>query len=84
MIPTIQEIIAGLVSGDFTQDQAQAWIDQHIALAVDANDHRALFAAAALEGQLANGVRKPSKDALAADCFAYADSMVACMQGAAS
>lgn len=77
MIPTLDEIIAGLLAGNFTKEQAQAWIDEHIALAVQANDHRAMFAAAALEGRLAAGVRPPSKPSLAVECFEYADAMVA-------
>ena len=32
MIPSIEEIIAGLLSGNFTREQASAWIDQHMQL----------------------------------------------------
>lgn len=84
MIPTIEEIIAGLLSGDFTKEQALAWLDQHIELAVDRFDCRSMFAAAALQGRLAAGVRPPNKASLATECFEYADAMVAGSRGAES
>lgn len=77
MIPTIDEIIAGLAAGTYTPEQAKPWVATHISLAVAAGRTRDMFAAAALEGQLATGVRKPTREALAAECFAYADSMMA-------
>lgn len=80
MIPTIEEIIAGVAAGEFTQAQALAWLDTHIALAVEASDHRAMYAAAALQGHLAAGVRPPNKDSLATTCFEYAAAMVACAE----
>lgn len=77
MIPTIDEIIAGVASGDFTQQQALEWIDEHIAIAVAGFDLRSMYAAAALQGRLAAGVRPPNKEALALECYEYADAMVA-------
>lgn len=82
MIPSIDDIIAGLVSGDCTPEQAKGWIAQHITDAVAEGRTRDLFAAAALEGQLATGIRIHAPAAVAQQCWAYADAMLAA--GAAS
>ena len=38
MIPEIEEIIAGLLSGAYTREQASAWIEKHMQLRAEAAD----------------------------------------------
>lgn len=38
MIPSIEEIIAGLLAGQFTKEQAQHWIARHMELDGEADD----------------------------------------------
>lgn len=84
MIPSIDKIIDGLADASITPEQAKPWIAQHITDAVAEGRTRDMFAAAALEGQLATGVRSPTKSVLARECFQYADEMMAAGSGAQS
>lgn len=55
MIPTVEDIIRMLASGDCTPAQALAWLAQHEALEAErVAEDRKLFAAIALNGLLAN------------------------------
>lgn len=78
MIPTLDDILAGLHAGTYTVQQAKPWVAQHIQSAVAEGRTRDLFAAAALEGKLATGMKPATPDALAVECWSYADAMVAC------
>jgi hypothetical protein len=56
MIPTVEEIIAGMESGTYSREQSIAWLKTHAESAGDehyADDLRDSFAAAALTGILA-------------------------------
>lgn len=59
MIPSIEEILAGLLSGRYTKEQATGWLHTHMDLARDAGDASILrdeFAGKALQGWYSNPV----------------------------
>lgn len=83
MIPTIQEIIAGLLNGSYTGKQAEHWIQRHIELAEDAarGDLRDDFASKAMQGFLSSDTPEwHTKDenfpSLASRAFVLADAML--------
>lgn len=80
---TIEEILTAFHADDLTREEAVAAIDAYTAelLLSEADRLRAGYAAAALEGLLSTGVRKPSIEEFARECFDYADAMVAGMEG---
>lgn len=47
MIPSIEDIIAGMESGTYSREQALVWLHQHASPSLDRED-RAMFAAMAL------------------------------------
>jgi hypothetical protein len=71
MIPGIEDIVAGLIAGEYTQEQANAWLVQHAEGA--ANDRRDMFAALAMQGYVARGLL--AHDAVA-EAWAVADLMM--------
>jgi hypothetical protein len=40
MIPSVQDIIAGLLCGDYTAERANAWIQEHLTMAEERGKHR--------------------------------------------
>jgi hypothetical protein len=48
MIPTIPDLLMGLLRGDYTAAQCEAWINRHIELGADDEGLRDHFAALAL------------------------------------
>jgi hypothetical protein len=69
-LPTITEILEDVADGTTPVDVAEERI-----LAATAN--RDAFAAAALQGKLAAAYRPASEEALAKECYAFADAMCA-------
>ena len=51
MIPTIEDILDGVLDGTYTRDQALRWLEKHDELA----DMRSQFAALAMQGILTRG-----------------------------
>lgn len=49
MIPDMNQIIDGLLSGQYSREQALAWLDEHMKLAGDSDDLRDYFAAKAMQ-----------------------------------
>lgn len=77
-LPSLEDILADVAAGQMLIPAAQDLVGEHIKLAVQQGRTRDVFAAAALEGFLAAGVKPPSKDALAQECFVWADCMITC------
>lgn len=77
MIPSIAEILQRVRDLVITPEEAQALIDQHIALEVIAAADRDGFAMAALDGFASTGTRYADKLAMAREAYAVADAMVA-------
>ena len=74
MIPTIETIIEGLLSGEYTKQQAVGWLHQH---AEDAGRClRDEFAMAALQGIIALSDGVGTRQETAKYCYGYADSMI--------
>ena len=83
MIPTIETIIEGLLSGKYTEQQAVGWLYQHVtAAAVDAGRClRDEFAAAALQGIMVwtDTICREGEDRRVANAriaYEYADAMI--------
>lgn len=89
MIPDINQIIDGLLSGQYSRAQALAWLDQHMKLASESDDLRDHFAGLAMGGLL--GLRTGEQlrslfgdkesdpnpaDLLAVHAYAIADAML--------
>lgn len=84
MIPTIEDIVRGLIEGHFTEAQAIAWLHQHAAPAIDATlDDRRMFAAMAMQGLCLNTnayhERGPHNEAIATRAVALADALLTCL-----
>ena len=57
MIPTIEQIVTDLLAGSCTQEQAVAWLEQHVTSAIESmasGDRRETLAAMAMQGLLSN------------------------------
>ena len=84
MIPTIETIVEDLIAGKITKSQAVTWLLQH---ADDAHgDLRDYFAGKALQGfisamphmgTLRSHTGEVNEESIAAQCFAFADAMLA-------
>lgn len=74
MIPSIEEILAGLLAGHYTRDQATNWIYAHLDVAVSGEERRSVrlqLAGFAMQGLLAkNGMCHPK------DAYEMADAML--------
>jgi hypothetical protein len=83
MIPTIEDIIAGLIAGRYNAEQAEAWISRHVEIATDEIALRDHFAGAALPAVItacASDTRKPGEaqeEYFARRCWHVADAMLA-------
>lgn len=80
MIPSIEDIVEGLLLKLYTAEQAKAWLRSHIQVsedAADAKDMRDSFAAAALTAmtRMVNDNTIPA-DTIAAQAFHIADEML--------
>lgn len=74
MIPSIEEILAGLLAGNYTLEQSAAWIYRHQEMAAEAGDAKAVrlqIAAMAMQGLLSKQGACHPKDA-----FEMADAML--------
>jgi hypothetical protein len=74
MIPSIAEILSGLAAGTYTEQQAAAWIDQHIAAAVADAATRDDFAGTAMCLLLTRGISLPEVPRLS---YELADNILA-------
>ena len=77
MIPSIETIVTGLLSGEYTASQAIAWLNDHIQLTTDRNtmtEMRDNFAACAMQGIVTRDYN--SADDLAAESYWVADAML--------
>jgi hypothetical protein len=73
MIPTIEDILNGLLDGTYLLDKAVRLVEQHIDT-VGLRDH---FAGLAMQGLLACPVQPQSgPDMYARDAYAVADAMI--------
>lgn len=80
MIPDINQIIDGLLSGQYSREQALAWLDQHMKLASESDDLRDHFAGLAMQGFAASESEGSGHwiSATAADrAYEWADAMLA-------
>lgn len=79
MIPSIAEIIAGLVAGKYSAELAEQWINQHIDLAGtpddDLRDHFAGLAMQAIRGD-GQFLLRHEPDQVADRAYEQADSML--------
>ena len=77
-VPTIETIIEGLLSGEYTKQQAIGWLYQHVtAAAVDAGRClRDEFAMAALTGLMTHTINITFFQEDAAYCYNFADAMI--------
>ena len=74
MIPTIETIVEGLLSGECTKEQAAGWLHQH---AEDAGRYlRDEFAMAALQGIIALQEGLGNWQQTAKYCYGCADAMI--------
>jgi len=80
MIPGIEEILAGLLSGQYTQEQAIGWLYTHVDLARDAFEEAALrddFAKAAMQGAYSDSTRpQMTHSECARNAYVMADAMM--------
>ncbi len=78
MIPSVQDILSGLLSGSFTVAEAQNWIDQHIAISYETNDLRDHFAGLAMQAAATNpkGADGFTFDERAVWAYQQADAML--------
>jgi hypothetical protein len=82
-IPTIADVLDGLVAGRYTRAQALVWIDLLIGEACDASCDRDAAARAAMQTLLADrkfvqdaiNARQNPMDAVACEAYRAADSM---------
>lgn len=42
MIPSIEQIVEGLLNGSYTREQALSWLEEHINIATDSGYEQAL------------------------------------------
>jgi hypothetical protein len=87
MIPSVEDILIGLLAKTYTLEQCQHWINQHIDLATDSQALRDHFAGLAMQGAIVNANLggMPGEDEgatqLAADLakasYSIADAMLA-------
>lgn len=77
MIPGIVDILAGLLSGQYTQAQAESWIAQHIELEADKQHLRDHFAGLVIQGLCSNpAYDAPGHERAAREAYAQADAML--------
>lgn len=81
MIPTIEQILVDLQTGDITAEQAIAWLNEHLRLAQGSaqDDLRDSIAMAALQGMLASETADSRREFPITSRIAYdiADTMLA-------
>lgn len=75
MIPTIEDIVAGLIAGTYTQEQAMFWIHQHVSHGYDLSQ----YAAMAMQGLLVNPDNYIPKD-VASSSLKYAEALLSALQ----
>ncbi len=77
MIPTIEEIVLGLLQGTYTGTQAESWLRAHMDLAEEMarGDLRDEFAGQAMQGLLASNVRAKEME-FAEQAYEMADAML--------
>ena len=77
MIPSIEDIVAGVEAGKYTTQQAIAWLNKHVELALgdDLRDH---FAGLAMQGTYTNPISatREEKAYIAQHAYAMADAML--------
>lgn len=77
MIPDINQIIDGLLSGQYSREQALAWLDQHMKLASESDDLRDHFAGLAMQACVADpNWRRGQEAATAETAYLMADAMM--------
>lgn len=86
MIPSIEEILAGLLAGNYTLAQSSEWIYRHQEMAAEAGDEKAVrlqLAAMAMQGLL-SALKADTLDAhaLASISHKVADAMLKATEAA--
>ena len=87
MIPDINQIIEGLLSGQYSREQAMEWIEQHLELACESGGLRDHFAGLAMQGLLAGSMADGSPmvegddGRLSKAAFVIADAMLKARKG---
>lgn len=78
MIPTIEDIVAGLLAGSIPKETAIAWLNAHAGMGTSVGDEeRRMFAAMAMQG-ICTVVCGPSDGpAIATRAVAIADALIA-------
>jgi len=76
VIPTIEDIIAGMESGQYSREQAIGWLHKHALGPTAWNEDRRMFAAMAMQGFCTEGVGG-NYERIAADSVKLADALLA-------